>query len=58
MDNRDGYEPGALRRELIARVVSELRGLNFDFEWEEDAAERIIGIVEESLMEARVGSCR
>lgn len=30
---------------LVPLVVSELRGINFDFESEEDAAERIIEIV-------------
>jgi len=31
--------------ELVSRVVSELRGLNFEFESYEDAAKRIVDMV-------------
>jgi hypothetical protein len=40
-----GARTGRRYSDLVARVVSELRGLNFEFEHEEDAAERIIDLV-------------
>jgi hypothetical protein len=41
------------RSDLVASVVSELRGINTDFEYEEDIALRIIELVEDALMEAK-----
>ena len=37
---------------LVALIVTELRGLNFEFEHEEDAAERILDIVRDRVAEA------
>lgn len=39
---------------LVALVVTELRGLNFEFEAEDDAARRIIEIVANGLREPNI----
>lgn len=42
------------RSKLIALVVSELRGLNAEFESDESAAERIVNLVERHLGQPNV----
>ena len=37
--------------DLVSRVVTELRRLNFEFESEDDAANRIISLVEVGLIQ-------
>lgn len=49
-------ETGRRHSELVSRVVTELRGLNFEFEAEEDAAERIIDLVAKALSSSRYRS--
>ena len=46
-------ETGRPHPNLVSLVVSELRGLNFEFEREEGAALRIIELVEADLMQSK-----